>query len=128
MLAEARANVPSRYSSLITSGGVVQIYHAALGDLKPFFFVSHPLGITYMEAQVKEPVWKFYGRGMWHIQSKADATFFVKKDASGKLDKGKYASIMAKTQLAKEFGCAEECLGKAGTRCIGQKMKPTFAS
>jgi len=128
LLAQARAYVPSKYSSLITSSGVVQIYSAALADLAPFFFVSHPLGITYLTAQHKEPIWKRYnGYGKWQIQTKADATDFIKRDATGKTDKGQYASTMAKTQLAMEFGCAEECLMKSGEGCIGQTMKPAFA-
>jgi hypothetical protein len=108
LVATARGMVSSKYSSLITPSGKVQIYVAALTDLLPFFFSSYSYGIIYQEAVLKT-----------NIQAKPDATDFIKVDADGKLDKGVYASTMAKKEFASSLGCPSKCLwGSQGFRPI----------
>eukprot|EP00931_Biecheleriopsis_adriatica_P017994 TRINITY_DN1271_c0_g1_i7.p1 TRINITY_DN1271_c0_g1~~TRINITY_DN1271_c0_g1_i7.p1 ORF type:complete len:691 (+),score=73.76 TRINITY_DN1271_c0_g1_i7:188-2260(+) len=100
LVARARALVPSHYENLISPSGQVQIYVAALNDLRPFFHDAAPYGIIYQPAMEKTT-----------LITMPDSTQFKKRDAEGRPDDGTYAATKAKQRLAMSMGCSAECLG-----------------
>jgi hypothetical protein len=99
LVATARRIAGSKYSGLINSGGMVKIYEASLLDLMPFFFVSHPLGVIYQEAKLKDT-----------LRTHEDEVYFKKRTATKGKDKGQYAATQAKKKFAAMLDCPEECL------------------
>mmetsp|Transcript_79108 Transcript_79108/g.149213 ORF Transcript_79108/g.149213 Transcript_79108/m.149213 type:complete len:1033 (-) Transcript_79108:98-3196(-) len=95
----ARKLVGTKYASLISESGLVQIYVTSLKDLLPFFYKSRHMGLIYQEGIVKST-----------IETKSDDTQFKKIDAEGKVDGGKYAAREAKKKFVAERGCPSKCL------------------
>jgi len=96
---KAKSMTPEKYKSLITEGGLVQIYAATYADLAPFFYVSMPYGILYQPAVPKAT-----------LTTKADESKFRKKGLipsarRRQYDRGQYAARMALMEKATEIGC-----------------------
>jgi hypothetical protein len=99
LIPAARKLVPDQYSNLITESGIVQIYVASLNDLMPFYYESRHLGLTYQTAIVKHT-----------LTTMTDDQNFKKRNKEGKVDKGEYASVLAKQKFVAAHGCPAKCL------------------
>jgi len=99
LIAQANQRVPTKYKSLITADGTVQIYVASMNDLMQSFVAAEEYGILY-----QRPIFKNT------LKTMPDATQFKKRTATGQKDNGKYAATVAKKAFAKSKDCPETCL------------------
>jgi hypothetical protein len=95
--AEVRAALAPEFKGLISSSNVVQIYVAALNDLKADFAAAAAKGLTYQPAMIKSTV-----------GTMADITQFRKVNANGKPDGGRYAATTAYRAAGIQFPAALE--------------------
>jgi hypothetical protein len=93
--AEVKAALADKYKSLVSDANVVQIYVAALNDLRADFEAAAAKGLKYMPAMIKSTV-----------ATMADVTQFRKVDAAGKQDGGKYAATAAYRAAGIQFPAA----------------------
>jgi len=127
LIAQARSVLPQKYSDLITSTGLVRIYVQSLLTLLPFFTVSHPLGIIYQPAMIKNT-----------LLTMPDATKFRKFDPTkevpagiakqypnGYPDGGLYTTMKKLEALATSYGCPMSCL-RDGTSNPTGLAKPVY--
>lgn len=104
LVAQASSLVPSKYGDLISSTGHVRIYVQTLLDLLPFFAVSHPLGIIYQPAKIKNTMSTLSSpNGHKKRNPEYSAT-----------DNGQYASLHALKEAASENSCPWDCIEVRG--------------
>merc|ERR1719324_1638186 len=116
LVAQARSLVPQKYGDLITSTGQVRIYVQSMLDLLPFFAVSHPYGIIYQQAKIKNTMLTMPTPTMFRkVNLDVERTEFRVGDHRRlKIDSGEYASIAMKKEEAKSLGCPWACLHACG--------------
>jgi len=117
-----------KYSDLMTSSGLVQIYVQSMMDLWPFFYISQPMGIIYQEAMLKptmatkaspsahrkfNPYTKKVLRSNGYYQGSCSTPGAPIPGGPRVLcgeDYGVFASLHAKEEQAASMGCPKHCL------------------
>lgn len=136
LVAQARSLVPQKYGDLITSTGQVRIYVQSMLDLLPFFAVSHPYGIIYQQAKIKNTMVTMPTPTMFRkVNLDVERTEFRVGDHRRlKIDSGEYASFAMKKEEAKSLGCPWACLHACGnsnaicTKGEAPALLPTYFS